>query len=96
MSTRFHASNPLPPGSKLRLVKADENTPAWKPDIGRFFSVGYYNSQDGLNVIWLVNEKGEYEQTTDQESLGVYFEILRVADSDDFFGLRAAPGTLPR
>ena len=27
--------------------------------IGRRFRIGYYSRQDGLDCIWLVNEKGE-------------------------------------
>ena len=44
-------------------------------DIGREFRVGYYNPKDGLDCIWLVNEEGEYEQTTDRKFLLKCFEV---------------------
>jgi hypothetical protein len=49
--------------------------------------VGYYSRQDGLNCIWLVNESGEYEQTTDREALIRYFEIERLTDERNYYGI---------
>ena len=34
---------------------------------------------DGLGRIWLVNENGKYEQTTDRDFLLKYFEIERLS-----------------
>jgi hypothetical protein len=67
----------ITPRSLLRLVKADQHTRSWHKDVGRRFRVGYYSSKDGLNCIWLVNENGEYEQTTDREFLLKYSETER-------------------
>src|SRR6516165_8570173 len=69
----------IPPRSRVRLVKADRQSPTWRKDVGRRFRVGYYSRKDGLDCIWLVNEDGEYEQTTDRESLLKYFEIERLS-----------------
>jgi hypothetical protein len=44
----------IPPRSRVRLIRADGQTPSWKKDTGRQFRVGYYNPKDGLNCIWLV------------------------------------------
>jgi|SRR5260370_1920889 len=63
----------IPPRSRVRLTRADDRTPNWKKDIGRHFRVGYYSPKDGLDCIWLVNEEGEYEQTTDRKFLLKYF-----------------------
>jgi hypothetical protein len=64
----------IPPRSRVRLVKRDRCTPTWRKDVGRRFRVGSYSRNDGLDCIWLVDEDGEYEQTTDRESLLKYFE----------------------
>ena len=76
----------IPPRSKVRLVKADRKTPSWRKHIGRQFRVGYYNRKDGLDCIWLVNESGEYEQTTDRNFLLKYFEIERISDEKNYYG----------
>lgn len=76
----------IPPRSRVRLVKAYRHTPTWRKDVGRRFRVGYYSRKDGLNCIWLVNENGEYEQTTDREDLLKYFEIERLSDEKNFYG----------
>jgi hypothetical protein len=49
----------IPPCSLFRLERSDSKTSAWKKDVGRVFRIGYYSQQDGLDVIWLVNENGE-------------------------------------
>jgi hypothetical protein len=76
----------IPPRSIFRLVRSDPDTPDWKKDVGREFRIGYYSKQDGLDVIWLVNEHGEYEQTTDREFLLKYFEPVEISDESDLYG----------
>ncbi len=68
-------------------MKADRQSPTWRKDVGRRFRVGYYSRKDGLDCIWLVNEGGEYEQTTDRESLLKYFEIERLSHEKNFYGV---------
>src|SRR6476660_1163318 len=77
----------IPPRSRVRLVKADRQSPTWRKDVVRLFRVGYYSRKDGLDWIWLVNEGGEYEQTTDRESLLKYFEIERLSHEKNFYGV---------
>jgi hypothetical protein len=48
--------------------------------------VGYYNREDGLTCIWLVNEDGEYEQTTDRAFLLKYFDIEYLSPQKSVFG----------
>jgi hypothetical protein len=67
-------------------VKAERHTPIWRKDVGRRFRVGYYSRRDGLKCIWLVNEDGEYEQTTDREDLLKYFEIEQLSDEKNLYG----------
>jgi hypothetical protein len=59
----------------------------WGNDQGRVFRIGYYSPQDGLNCVWLVNEAGIYEQTTDQNSIGKDFEVLQLSTETDFHGV---------
>ena len=76
----------IPPRSRVRLIRADKHTPLWRKDVGRQFRVGYYSRKDGLDCIWLVNESGKYEQTTDRDSLLKYFRIARLSNETNFYG----------
>jgi len=76
----------IPPRSMFRRVRGDGRTPLWKPQVGRVFRIGYYSRQDGLDCIWLVNEKGKYEQTTDRQFLLRYFEPVRISHETNLFG----------
>jgi hypothetical protein len=40
-----------------------------------------------LNCVWLVNEAGTYERTTDQRSIENDFEVLKLAAETDLFGI---------
>ena len=40
----------IPPRSRVRLVRFDKRTPAWRKDVGREFRVGYYSRKDGLHL----------------------------------------------
>jgi len=77
----------IPPLSRVRLVRTDKRTLTWRKDVGRQFRVGYYSRKDGLDCIWLVNENGEYEQTTDRDFLVKYFEIERLSQGKNFYGV---------
>jgi hypothetical protein len=82
----------IPPRSVVILRSYDpETAPEWREDRGRMFRVGYYNRKDGLNCIWLVNERGEYEQTTDRPALLKHFLILRLSAEQDLFGDHRPP-----
>jgi hypothetical protein len=81
----------IPPRSRVRLIRADDQTPAWKKDIGRQFRVGYYSPKDGLDCIRLVNEDGGYERTTDRKFLLKYFDIERWSEEKNFFGRGRRP-----
>lgn len=94
MTTDF-SGNPMPlprvipPRSVVTLVRADGDTPAWKGQVGRRFRVGYYNRRDGLDCIWLVNDRGEYEQTTDHATLLRHFVVDRMSGVTDRYGDRS-------
>jgi HEAT repeats len=76
----------IPPRSRVRLLRFDKRTPAWRKDVGREFRVGYYSRKDGLDCIWLVNKDGTYEQTTDRKFLLKYFEVERLSNERNFYG----------
>lgn len=67
-------------------MRADGQRSAWREDGGRQFRVGYYSSKDGLDCIWLVNENGEYEETTDRKFLLKFFEIEHLSQESSLFG----------
>ena len=88
-NNKNHESLSLPlicPGSIVKLVKCDKDTPLWKGRLGAQFRVGYYSEQDGFDVIWLVNENGEYCETIDKESLEKYFQTEYLSNETDFLG----------
>src|SRR5690349_19861726 len=76
----------IPPRSRVRLARADRNTPVYRKKLGRQICVGYYSRQDGMDCIWLVNEDRKYEHTTDREDLLRYFEIERLTTERDYYG----------
>lgn len=76
----------IPPRSRVRLLRADRRTPSWKHDVGRQFRVGYYSRKDGLDCIWLVNENGEYEQTTNRTFLLKYVDLEQVSPEKNYYG----------
>lgn len=71
----------IPPRSVVRLVSQ------WGNDQGKIFRIGYYSRQDGLNCVWLVNELGSYEQTTDQKFIEENFEVLQLSMETDMYGV---------
>ena len=75
----------IPPRLRIRLVRADNQTPSWRKDIGRQFRVGYYSRKDGLDCIWLVNEGGAYEHTADRGSLLKYFDVEHFSQEKNFY-----------
>jgi hypothetical protein len=47
-----------------------------------------YSRLDGLDCIWLVNDKGEYEQTTEHDYLYRFFDVIQFADHENWYGRR--------
>jgi hypothetical protein len=41
---------------------------------------------DGLDCIWLVDEKGKYDQTIDHKSLNRFFDIQSIAKERSLHG----------
>jgi hypothetical protein len=81
---RYSFSVPIPPCSVIS-VRRKAPSP-WADEIGRIFRVGYYSKMDGLDCIWLVDEKGEYGQTIDHEGLNKFFDIQSIAKERSLYG----------
>jgi hypothetical protein len=81
----------MPPRSVVRLVRSDDSTPCWKGREGTISRIGYYSRQDGLGVIWLVNDEGEYCETVDRRGVLKYFQVLEVSDETDLYGDNREP-----
>jgi hypothetical protein len=77
----------IPPMSVVQVVKVTESEPAWVGYEGRIFRIGYYNPQDGLDCVWLVDEQGEYRETVDQEMIKTHFKVLELSSETDLFGV---------
>ena len=77
----------LPPRSVVRVRAVDAD---WDSgiNVGDRFRIGYYNKQDGPNVVWLVNALGEYQETWDQVSLLDTFEVVERSGVTDLYGAR--------
>ena len=79
----------MPPGSIIRVRKLPSK--AWKGKIGRQFRVGYYSRLDGLDCIWLVDEKGNYEQTIDHGFSRKFFVVEFRSRERSLFGGNRKP-----
>lgn len=81
----------IPPETIVQLTCADEKTPEWRKRLGKHYRVGYYSRKDGLNTIWLVDDRGRYCETTNRKYLLKYFKVLRLSQNTDYFGVYRRP-----
>jgi len=72
----------------VRLAHSGKKTPGWRADIGRTFRIGYHSRMDGLDCVWLVNDEGKYEQTTDHDFLYRYFDVIYFTNDTNWYGRR--------
>jgi hypothetical protein len=80
---------PFPPCSVISVRRRTRSP--WADEVGRIFRVGYYSRMDGLDCIWLVDEKGEYDQTIDHEYLNKFFDIQSVSAERSLYGRGRPP-----
>jgi hypothetical protein len=73
----------IPP---LSVVKVTSDNPDWSDQKGMIFRVGYYNRNDGLDCVWLVDDNGAYGQTADQQMIRNNFTVLKLSEETDLFG----------
>lgn len=76
----------IPPLSVVQVIRI-EKKPQWSGYLGRIFRIGYYNPQDGLDCVWLVDDQGEYCETWDQKGIRKYFKVLELSNETDLFGV---------
>ena len=77
----------IPPLSVVRVIRVTSDEPDWSGYEGRVFRIGYYRKNDGLDCVWLVNDKGVYQETMDQEMIRTHFEVPQLSDETDLFGV---------
>lgn len=80
---------PIAPCSVVRVKGSPSRS--WRKNVGRRFRIGYYSKMDGLDCIWLVNDKGEYEQTIDHDFLKKYFEVESASRERSLYGRNRRP-----
>jgi hypothetical protein len=79
---------PIPPRSVVALKKLWPHARKCGHQIGEKRRIGYYSRQDGLDCVWLVDDKGDYNWTTDHKWLYEHFEVLKFSEETDLFGVR--------
>lgn len=77
---------PIPPLSIVQYVKHDPKADVSAGKLGKCYRVGYYSKQDGLDVIWLVDDSGDYCETTTHAYLYKHYKIKKLSDEIDLYG----------
>jgi hypothetical protein len=85
-------ARPIAPRSVIAV--RESNPGPHRTLLGQLLRVGYYSKQDGLNVIWLVYEDGQYGETTSHQYLNRHFRVIVDSGETDFFG-DSRPKLLP-
>jgi|GEM_PF-1575081 len=80
------SSQPIPPKHVVKLMKLWPHARNQGYKKGERWRIGYYSKQDGLDLIWLVDSKGNFHWTVDHNRLHNTFEFLNRSDEDDFYG----------
>ena len=70
------SNSQLQPGLKFELIKLWPHARSQGKERGQIWEIGNYSPQDGIEVIWLVNEKGEYLWTVDVDFIKKHFKAL--------------------
>lgn len=78
----------LYPKTVLRLIRLFPHAKKKGHHIGEIRRVGYYSKNDGLDVIWLVDNSGEYNWTADHAWVMKHFEIIESPSSRSIYGIR--------
>ncbi len=82
----------IPPRSIVRAIRTYSTVRE-----GQRFRIGYYSRQDGLDVVWLVNDDGAYEQTWPRRQFEDDFTIERLSTETDYYGDERPPlDAIPR
>lgn len=87
-SKRKVTKAPIKPESKIKLVKLWPNAKKQGHKKGETWKVGYYCKDCDLDVIWLVDKKGDYSWTIDEGFLKKHFEIVENSKIRSVYGKR--------
>ena len=82
---------PYPPLTVIRLKKLWPHARKQGHEKGEIWRVGYYSRQDGLECIWLVDDRGEYSWTVEVSGLEDKFEILSRSKEKNRYGRNCPP-----
>ena len=74
------------PCSIVVLDKCPEGGVFWANKVGKYCRIGFYSKQDTVEIIWLVNQQGEYIETASQNDFLKYFSIVEDSQIEDYFG----------
>jgi len=74
------------PLTVLRIIKLWPHARKKGHEVGQIYRIGYYSKQDGLELIWLVDDNGEYNWTADNEFIDKYFEIIEPSKERSIYG----------
>jgi|GEM_PF-4768538 len=78
---------PIPSRSEVALKKLWPHARKRGHEIGETRRIGYYRRRDGLDCVWLVDDKGDYGWATDHKWLYEHFEVVTMSDETDLFGV---------
>ena len=81
----------LYPKTVLRLIRLFPHAKKKGHHIGETRRVGYYSKKDGLDVIWLVDNSGEYTWTADHSWVMNHFEIIDSSTNRSIYGKGKPP-----
>jgi hypothetical protein len=87
----------LPPLTLLQLIRAArlQNLRLIPDQVGQFFQIGYYTPNDGLELVWIVDEVGTYLGTIPRALLRKYFRICKISGETNYSGVKGVP-SLPK
>ena len=74
------------PLTVLRLKKLWPHAKKKRRRIGQIYRVGYYSKQDGTELIWLVDDNGDYNWTADEKFIDNHFEIIELSKARSIYG----------
>ena len=81
LQANLYGGEVIPPRSVI--VASEKNAANFNQEQYR---IGYYNPNDGLDCVWLVNQNGDYEQTADQRFIRRNFTIIERSSETDLYG----------
>ena len=76
----------LRPNTVLRLNRLWPHARKQGHEIGELRRVGYYSPRHGLDSVWLVDSKGNYNWWADHAWIEKHFEVVKHSNEKAFYG----------